>query len=328
MPQTRFRPGQRPFRNLPDSTAYYPATSHERVLKEILRACQEEQGLVLMTGESGLGKTLLCHCLVERLGLEVTTAFLVNSRLPDRAGLLQAILFDLGLPHEGRREQDLRLCLTEFLLNQFQAGKRTILIFDEAHHLTVDLLEELRLLGNLESRHGKSVQVVLSAQPAILDRLKRPELAGFRQRLANPLRLEPMGRHETADFLVHQVRMAGGKAAELFTDEAIEVLTRGSLGVPRLLNQAASQALNLADEAAVCPVDAEVALEALHVLGLADEDAESSGIILPANGAVLAAPDGLLADMLEDEGGHEIPPGHTGNGNHPPPNFGPTRFPA
>src|SRR5208337_4845199 len=100
----------------------------------------------------GMGKTLLCHRFLERLGTEPITAFLTNSHVGDRAGLLQALLFELSLPHQGRSEQEMRLALTECLLQNFQSGRRTLLLIDEAQHLGVDHLEELRLLGNLEAR--------------------------------------------------------------------------------------------------------------------------------------------------------------------------------
>src|SRR5262249_23871086 len=153
------------FRSTPDSACYYPATGHEHALQRLLIALEDDEGIVLLSGEPGTGKTLLCHCLLERLGTGVTSAFLPLGRAGDRAGLLQAILSDLSLPYVGRSEQDARLALTDFLLNNFAGGKKTVLVMDEAQHLGPDLLEELRLLGNLEARQGKAVQIVLAAQP-------------------------------------------------------------------------------------------------------------------------------------------------------------------
>ena len=111
------------------------------------------------------------------------------------------------------------------------------------------LLEELRLLGNMESRQGKAVQVILAAQPSLEDLLRRSNLASFRQRLAVRARLEPLDVHEAADYLFHQLRLAGGKPERILATEAVEVLARGARGIPRLLNQAAHQALTLACEA-------------------------------------------------------------------------------
>jgi type II secretory pathway predicted ATPase ExeA len=276
MYESHFGLRQRPFRASPDSGCYYPATAHEQALGRLLRALADGEGPVLLTGAPGTGKTLLCHCLLQRLGPDVTSAFLTQGHFGGRAGLLQAILFDLSLPHEGRGEQELRLTLTDHLLRNYAAGRRTVLVIDEAHHLSPDLLEELRLLGNLEAGTGKAVQVVLAAQPSLLVTLGRPDLSSLSQRLAVRATAEPMSVPEAADFLAHQIRLAGGRPDEVIAEEARALLARGARGVPRLLNQAAHEALTLACSAEVRPVDAEAALEALTLLGLdVPEDEEA-----------------------------------------------------
>jgi type II secretory pathway predicted ATPase ExeA len=295
MYEAHFGLRQRPFRVIPDSDCYYPATSHEQALAQLLQAIAADEGLAVLTGAPGTGKTLLCHCLLERLGQDVTIAYLTNSHVEGRAGLLQAILYDLSQPYAGRTEQELRLALTEFLLENYRAGRRTVLIVDEAQNLPPDLLEELRLLGNLEGRQGRAVQVVLVGQPSLLETLRLPSLAAFAQRLAVRARLESLGVHEAADYLVHHLRTAGGSPADIITDEALEVLARGTQGLPRLLTRAAHQALVLAHAADNALVDAEAALEALAALGLADEG---------GNGEVLLdafAPDRGFAALTGDE---------------------------
>ena len=285
MYESHFGLRERPFHAAPDGDCYYPATSHERALARLLQALQDDQGLALVTGEPGTGKTLLCHRLLERLGPDVTSAFLTNSHFRDRAGLLQAILYDLSQPYAGMREQELRLALTDFLLRNYADGKRAVILVDEAQHLTPDLLEELRLLGNLEARQGKALQVVLLGQPALAETLQRPELAAFCQRLAVRIHLESLSVHEAADYLVHHLRAAGGKPEKMLSDEALEVLARGSQGVPRLLNQAAHQALCLVSEADGDTVDAEAALEALTTLGLSTENTlKEEAVLAPLSG--------------------------------------------
>ena len=288
MYQTHFGLRQRPFPAMPDPACYYPATSHERALARLLDGLADEEGVMLLTGGPGTGKTLLCHALIERLGREVRTAFLTNSHLGDRAALLQALLYDLALPYEKRGEQEMRLALTDYLLQGYAEGRGTVLVVDEAQHLTPDLLEELRLLGNLEARSAKAVQVVLVGQTALLETLRRPELAALAQRLAVRAELQPLALQEAADYLLHQVRIAGGRPERLFADEALELLSRQTRGIPRLLNQAAHQALNLAAEAGAAEVDAEAALEALALLGLA-EAIEDVG------------PSPLREEIIEDE---------------------------
>jgi type II secretory pathway predicted ATPase ExeA len=268
MYETHFGLRQRPFRATPDGGGYYPATSHESALQRLLAGLDDGEGLVLLTAAPGTGKTLLCHCLLDRLGPDVVSAFLTHGHFGGRAGLLRAILYDLSLPHEGRGAQDLRLALTEFLLRNYAGGRRAVLVVDEAHHLGPDLLEELRLLGNLEDNRGKALQVVLAAQPALLDTLERPELASLSQRLAVRAALEPMSVQESADYLLHQLRIAGGRPHDVFAEEALALLARGTGGVARLLNQAAHHALALAHAAGAPCVDAEAALEALAALRL------------------------------------------------------------
>jgi general secretion pathway protein A len=281
MYESHFGLRQRPFRPIAESEFYYPATSHERALAHLLTAIDADEGLTLLVGEPGTGKTMLGLCLLERLGDEASTSFLVNSHFRDRTGLLQALLYDLSLPYEGRGEQELRLALTEFLLKNYEAQRRTVVIIDEAQDLTPDLLEELRLLGNLEGKHGKAIQVVLLAQPDILETMRLPELNCFNQRLAVRAHLESLGLHEGADYLVHRLRSAGGKPESIVSDEALEILARGTQGVPRLLNQAAHQALALAYTAGATLLDAEAAIEGLSSLGLSegpgeDEDVEAA----------------------------------------------------
>jgi type II secretory pathway predicted ATPase ExeA len=281
MYETRFGLRRRPFRATPDTAFYYPATCHERALAQILQAIADDEGLVLLTGEPGTGKTLLCHCLLERLGPDTASAFLTNSHFRDRAGLLQTILYDLGLPYAGLGEQEMRLALTDYLLKNCQAGKRTVLVIDEGQHLTPEVLEELRLFGNLETRNSKAFQVILAAQRGLEETLRLPELAAFHQRLAVRPRLEALDVHEAADYLVHQLRTAGGRPERIITDEALETLARATGGVPRLLNQTAHQALCLAQSSDAPEVDVEVALEALAQFGLAEGAEETAELPLP-----------------------------------------------
>src|SRR5262249_23606747 len=119
MYESHFGLRERPFPPTPDHAFYYPATSHERALARLLQGLTDGEGLLLLTGPPGTGKTFLCHCLLDRLPTGISTAFLTNSHLTDRASLLQAILFDLSLPYQDRSEQDMRLALTDHLLSTY-----------------------------------------------------------------------------------------------------------------------------------------------------------------------------------------------------------------
>ena len=275
MSESRTGRRRRLFPNTPDTEFYYPATGHERALARLQQAITDGEGLVLLAGEPGTGKTLLCHCLLERLGPEIACAFLTNSHFSNPAGLLQALLYEFSLPHDNLGEQGLRLALTDFLLKNYSQNRQTLVIVDEAQNLGSGPLEELRLLGNLEARGGKAVQILLSGQMGALESVNRPEMEAFRQRLATRLILDRLSLEEAADYLNHHVRASGARMDAVFTEEAVGLLARATKGVPRLLNQAAHQAIQLAEQAESMPVDAEAALEALAQLDLEVPELES-----------------------------------------------------
>jgi type II secretory pathway predicted ATPase ExeA len=303
MYETHFGLRHRPFRTTPDTRHYYPATAHERALSQVLQGLNDQEGMILLTAEPGVGKTLLGHVILERLGGNVASAFLTNGHFPDRLALIQSILYELAIPHEGRGEQEARLALTDLLLKTYAAGRKTLLLVDEAQHLSADLLEELRMLGNLEAGTGKAVQMVLIAQPDIADVLEQPQLGALRQRLAIRARLAPFTLDESADFMRHQLRLAGGRPDTLIADEAVVLLAKATGGVPRLINQSTHQAFHLAYEAGASQVDVEAALEALTALGLDGED-ELASVKSPA-GPVATCSEDLgpllsLADTIAD----------------------------
>jgi len=294
MYETRFGFRQRPFPPTPDSAWYYPATGHERALGMLRQAFDDRQGVALLTGDPGTGKTLVGQCVVERLGAETVSAFLTNSHFRDRTALLQAVLYDLSLPFDGGTEQELRLRLTEFLLQNCKGGRRALLVVDEAHHLAPDLLEELRLLGNLEAGANQALHVILIGQVNLVQTLGQPELAALNQRLEVREVLVPLGVEEAADYLLHHLRRAGVRPEAIISDEALEMLARYTRGVPRLLNQATRQALALADAADASHVDVEAVLEALAALGIEVEDDEES-----------AATVSMVAESTTDDGNDE-----------------------
>jgi type II secretory pathway predicted ATPase ExeA len=303
MYETHFGLQHRPFRTTPDTTHYYPATAHERTLSRVLLGLNDQEGIILLTSEPGVGKTLLGHVILERIGGNVASAFLTNGHIPNRLALLQAILYELAVPHEGRGEQEARLALTELLLKNYAAGSKTLLLVDEAQHLSADLLEELRMLGNLEAGKGKALQVLLIAQPDIADALEQPHLGALRQRLAIRARLDPFSVDESADFLRHQLRLAGGRPEALIADEAVVLLAQNTRGIPRLLNQSAHEAFHLAYEAGASQVDVEAAVEALTALGMSAED-DASAIESSAGAAAAFSEDSgpmlSLTDSIND----------------------------
>jgi type II secretory pathway predicted ATPase ExeA len=271
MNQTHFGLRRRPFRPIPDTDAYFPAASHEAALNDLRRAIDDEQGLMLLTGEPGTGKTLVARCLLETLDDKTRTVLLTNSHVSRNGDLLQAILFDLGLPYQGLTEQVARLSVTESCLEFYRQGGKTLIVIDEAHHLHPDVLEELRLLSNLEGKNGKAIQVLLVGLPEIDRALEMPSLAALRQRLTVRARIEPLSEDEAAEYLLHQVRVAGGRPERFFGEDVLDILTHAAQGNPRILNQAAHAAMDLAVAGEQECVDAEAAVEAVTRMGLDPE---------------------------------------------------------
>ena len=269
MYDTRFGLRRRPFRPTPDTDSYFPAATHEAALHQLRRALDDDEGIVLLTGEPGTGKTLVARKLLEDLDEDVRVVLLTNSHVSRNGDLLQAILFDLGLPYQGLTEQVARLAVTDSCLDFYGEGGKTLIVVDEAHHLAADVLEELRLLSNLEGKDGKAVQVLLVALPVIEETLGKPALGALRQRLTVRARLEPLDVDESAEYLRHQV-CGGGRQSptRLFGEDVLDILAAAGGGVPRVFNQAAHAAFLLADEAGQGRVDAEAAVEAVTRLGL------------------------------------------------------------
>jgi type II secretory pathway predicted ATPase ExeA len=316
MYETHFGLQRRPFPASPSCDTYYPASGHEQAFAQLLQAAQDDEGLLVLTGPPGTGKTLLGQRLLEQSWADSPRAFLTHGRFAGTAGLLQAILYDFGLPHEGLTEQELRLRLTEHLLQHYAEGRGALVVLDEAQHLSPALLEELRLFGNLEGRAGKALHVVLLGQESLTATLQLPELTAFVQRIGVMATLPPLDVHEAADYLVHHVRQAGGQPGAVMSDEAVEILARGSRGVPRLLNRVAHQALRLAFQAGATQVDAEAALECLAQNGLAEEpqveapsvtdEAARSAAVLPLDAPAKADNGGPGHEPVEDGRGRRL----------------------
>ena len=275
---------RRPFRPTPDTDAYYPAPSHDAALVGLRHAFAARDGLALVDGDTGSGKTLVVLKFLEGLDSDVPRVMVPASRFARPGDLFQAILFDLGAEYRGLSENELRLSVSEHLLGKLVAGGPTVVVLDEAQHLSADLLEEVRLLGNLETRSAKAAFVVLVAQPALRTRLGLSEFAPMAQRIGVRCRLEPLTPEESVGFVRHQLQTAGGDPDELLSEEAVQLFAAHCHGLPRVLNQAAGLAFTLAGDSGERTVDVEAAVEALTRLGLPTDlpDAEPAKTAKPA----------------------------------------------
>lgn len=257
---------RRPFRPAVDPAAYFPAAAHEAALAGVTAAFARRDPAALVDGPPGVGKSLVARRWLDRFPPDAPRVVVANPHAAGPAELLQAILFDLGRPYQGLSPQELRLAVTAELL---AATHPTAVVVDEAQNLTPAAVEELRLLGNVETPDGPAAFVLLVAQPGLRDGLGR----AFGQRVAARHRVEPFTVDESTAYLRHQ-------AGAAFEDEAVELLAGACGGVARVLNQAATIAGELAAAGGADRVDAEAVLEALARLGL-DPPAEAPPVAPP-----------------------------------------------
>ncbi len=259
---------RRPFRPTPDTDTYCPTATHEAASSVLARTYADCGGVVVLDGEPGTGKTLVVLRFLESLPAATCRIILQATKFTRPADFFQAILFDLGQPYQGMTEQELRLSVYGELLNALARGESVVLFIDEAQNLTPEVLEEIRVLGNLESKESKALLVVLVGQSSLRELLNKPESASFAQRVAARARLSPLVREESIRFVRHQLRECGGRPEWLINDEALTLLATHTGGVPRVLNRVSLLAFALAEAAGVKEVDAEPVIDALIQLEL------------------------------------------------------------
>lgn len=260
---------RQPFRPAVDPAAYFPASSHEAARASLGEAFGRRDPIVLIDGAAGVGKTIVARKWLEDLVPDVPRVIIPNARAARPAELLQAMLFDLALPYQGLTEQEARLALTGRLLElATECPYPTVVVLDEAHHLSESALEEVRLLGNLETRRGAALFAVLVANPTLREALIDPRLEAIVQRLAVRAAIEPLSAEESTEYIRHQIRAAGGDPETIFSAEGLPLLAGACRGVPRLLNRAATLSLELATSGGAEQADVEAVLEALDRLGL------------------------------------------------------------
>lgn len=260
---------QRPFGATPQLRNFFAASGQEEALATLRYAITQGRGIGLLIGPSGTGKTLVCHRLTSSLESAFTTAVITNTNMATIKALYQAILYDLSLPYHGLDEQELRLTLTDFLLGKYAGGGRTVLIIDEAQNLSIPLLEELRMLSNLEGETDKLFQIVLAGHSRLLSLIRSAELETLNQRIGARATLSALGDEETVNYIQHQLQCAGVLPDEVFTYDALTAVYEASGGIPRVINQLCEHALLLAYVAESHRVDALLVEKASTELDLA-----------------------------------------------------------
>lgn len=233
---------EKPFSLSPNPRYLFFAQGHREALAHLRYGIEEGEGFIAVTGEVGTGKSTLCRALIESLGEETEVAFLFN---PPRAAteLLQAIAMEFGLEPAGEQRHTLNDQLNRFLLEKREAGKRVLLIIDEAQNLDNAVLEEIRLLSNLETASSKLIQIILLGQPELDRKLDSTELRQLRQRISVRWFLTPLSREETEAYVVHRLQVAARGPRPIFDRSALRELHKLSGGVPRRINLLADRAL-------------------------------------------------------------------------------------
>lgn len=225
----------KPFELLPDPGFLFPSAVHKKALAYLDYGLQEHSGFILLTGEVGAGKTTLIRSLLRKLPDRITMAKVFNTQV-NAAQLIRLINDDFGLPCSSGDKADMLRDLNAFLIGQYAAGRRSVLIIDEAQNLGPDLLEEIRLLSNLETDHAKLLQIILVGQPELRERLCSPELIQLRQRILVHCHLFPLNEEESARYILYRLELAGNRDAVDWRPGSLGIIHAAARGIPRLIN--------------------------------------------------------------------------------------------
>jgi general secretion pathway protein A len=259
---------ENPFNVNPDPRFLYLALQTQKALDELTYGIQNRKGLILLTGEAGTGKTTLINCILDWLRhRETPTAFIFNSRL-NTNHLFEFILTDFGIPIDIPSKSNMLMRLNAWLIECFRAGKSPVLIVDEAQGLSSKLLEEIRLLVNLETSSEKLLQIVLAGQPELEDKLNRPELRQLRQRITFRCSTRTLTLEESRGYITERLRISGAMGDPIFASEAMDAVHFYSRGIPRVVNLLCEHALINAYAEHFRPVPARMVEKAARELSL------------------------------------------------------------
>lgn len=233
---------ENPFNITPDPSFLFLSERHQEALSALIFGITSKKGFIEITGEVGAGKTTLCRSLLNRLDRSVKTALILNPHLSDLQ-MLRTIVQDFGVSAKGANKKDLFDALNRFLLDEQSLGHHVVLIIDEAQNLRPGLLEQIRILSNLETDKEKLLQIVLVGQPELRDLLARPELRQLRQRISVRYHLTPLNDREAEAYIGHRLKVAQAPETLKFSKEAIACVFKYSKGIPRLINIVCDKAL-------------------------------------------------------------------------------------
>ena len=248
---------ERPFNVTSDPAFFYFSHKHKEALSHLLYGVSQRKGIIVLTGEIGTGKTTLCRFFLNQLGKNIKTAFILNPHFSE-IQLLEAIVKDFGIASKDNSRLGLVKELNKFLLNESEAQNNVVLIIDEAQNLKTHMLEQVRLLSNLETDKEKLLQVVLVGQPELNRRLNVYDLRQLRQRIMVRYHIAPLEEEEIKNYIYHRLGIAGSKETIHFTDEALKLIWVFSNGTPRLINMLCDRALLAGFVAETYKIDAGI----------------------------------------------------------------------
>jgi general secretion pathway protein A len=227
---------ENPFSLSPDPAFFYRSEQHEEALANLVYGVQARKGFIVLSGEVGTGKTTMLECLRDYLEAQyIEFAFIFNSRI-NSDQFFEMIAYDLDLPCARTSKTEVLFALNQLLVEQAQDGRTVVLIVDEAHNLDWDVLEEIRLLGNLENRNGKLLQIILAGQPELDRKLDAPNLRQLKQRIVLRCNLQPFTLRDAMEYMESRLEIAGMPKQTIFAEEMMAEIHLRSQGIPRLIN--------------------------------------------------------------------------------------------
>ena len=253
-----------PFEMTPDPAFLYLGESHREGLATLVYGVQAGKGFVVLTGEVGTGKTTLLHALLAQLDAQCAAAFIFNPRL-EPLDFFRMLFDELGIEERCETKAGYLMALNRFLIARLERNLTTLLIVDEAQNLSAEMLEEIRLLSNLETPRSKLLQILLVGQPELTEKLARPELRQLRQRIVLRHALRPFDEEETRGYIKARLR-AAGTTRDLFSKDAQSEIHRQSGGVCRVINSICDLCLLLGALDTVDCVTPPLVAQALKVL--------------------------------------------------------------
>jgi MSHA biogenesis protein MshM len=242
MYETHFGLQEAPFSLTPNTRYFLKSRGHSDALELLMAALREREGFIKITGEVGTGKTTLCRAVLRTLPDNVDSALILNPAM-NEVQLISAIMQDLGIPVFCNDRMRLINLLNAYLLDQNSAGRNVVVVIDEAQNLPAAVMEQIRLLSNLETDQDKLMQIVMVGQPELEKRLACNELRQLRQRIMVSSRLKPLDRKETEYYINHRLKVAGGGGDIGFNSAAINLIFKATHGLPRLVNKICDLAL-------------------------------------------------------------------------------------